>query len=140
MPRTPINYAQTIIYKIQHIDNEDTCYIDHTTDFSKTKNRIKTILEKPNKPMGKYSNLWDMVHDNGGWNEFKMLEISKTQCNDKNEADAEVFRVQMNYKMEKLNRQFKEDEAKIKAGETPKFKYVIKKKVTPIQFIQKQSF
>ena len=113
MPRIPINYAQTVIYKIVSTDKPELCYIDHTTDFNKTKNRIKTMLEKPNKPTGKYNNVWNMVHDNGGWDEFKMLEISKFQCSDKNEADAEVFRTQMQYKMEKLNRKFKEDKKRI---------------------------
>ena len=42
MPRTPINYANTIIYKIQHIDNDEFLYVGHTTDFTKRKTAHKS--------------------------------------------------------------------------------------------------
>jgi len=33
MPKNKINFQNCIIYKIQHLDNEDLLYVGHTTDF-----------------------------------------------------------------------------------------------------------
>ena len=37
MPRKAIDYSKTIIYKIQHEDNDELLYVGHTTDFTKRK-------------------------------------------------------------------------------------------------------
>ena len=43
MPRVPIDYSQTHFYKIvcRNTDIKD-CYVGHTTDFTKRKNRHKS--------------------------------------------------------------------------------------------------
>ena len=57
MPRLPIDYSRTIIYKLVHKDDLDdvNIYVGHTTDFTKRKNRhkvscnlqmIKNIIKK----------------------------------------------------------------------------------------------
>jgi hypothetical protein len=117
MPRTPINYTHTIIYKIVSTDNPQLFFIGHTTEFTKRKALHKTLAFK-----GTYKQLHQMIQDNGGWDKFKMLQASKFPCEDKNEADSEVFRVQCEIKMELLNRQFDAHEAKIKAGERKQVK------------------
>ena len=33
MPKQQINFQNCVIYKIQHLDNEELLYVGHTTDF-----------------------------------------------------------------------------------------------------------
>jgi predicted GIY-YIG superfamily endonuclease len=42
MPRKAMDYSKTIIYKIQHEDNEELVYVGHTTNFIKRKNGHKS--------------------------------------------------------------------------------------------------
>ena len=46
MPRTPIDYSNTIIYKLRHKeDNEnDNIYVGHTTDFTKRNIIISLVV------------------------------------------------------------------------------------------------
>ncbi len=37
MPLNEINYENTVIYKIQHIEKDELLYVGHTTDFTKRK-------------------------------------------------------------------------------------------------------
>jgi predicted GIY-YIG superfamily endonuclease len=47
MPRTPINYENTVFYKIVCKDlNLNYCYVGHTTDFIRRKTAHKTVLYK----------------------------------------------------------------------------------------------
>lgn len=73
MPRLPINYQKTIIYKIVSKNPElsDWKHLDHTSDFTKRKNYIKTSCNK-----GKQDTLFDFINANGGFSEFEMLMIS----------------------------------------------------------------
>ena len=126
MPRTPIDYQTTIIYKI--VTTADiVLYIGCTTDFIKTKNRIKAMSSKTDMPKGKYSKLWRAIHDAGGWDNIIMLEIEKYPCSDARQAEAEVFRLQQEYRIEQLNKQFKADEEKISKGGHIDFKHKVKK-------------
>jgi len=90
-PKT-INYSNTIIYKIQHEDNDDLLYVGSTTDFIRRKSFHKYCCNNPN---GKAYNLkvYKMIRDNGGWESFKMIEIKKFACNDSREACAEEERI-----------------------------------------------
>jgi predicted GIY-YIG superfamily endonuclease len=58
MPRTPIDYSKTIIYKL--IKNEDYdnthIYIGSTTDFTRRKNEHKKICSKKNCDRNWFSN------------------------------------------------------------------------------------
>ena len=47
MPKTPIDYQTTVIYKIQHIEKDDLLYVGHTTNFTKRKNNHKCKCTKP---------------------------------------------------------------------------------------------
>jgi hypothetical protein len=88
MPRKEINYQNTVIYKIQHIEKEDLLYVGHTTDFVKRKNNHKSKCTKEGNE--KYNlKLYHMIRENGGWEMFKMIEIKKYPCNDQREACAE---------------------------------------------------
>jgi predicted GIY-YIG superfamily endonuclease len=97
MPRKEINYQNTVIYKIKHTEKDDLLYVGHTTDFTKRKNAHKTKCNNPNSSVYN-SKLYIMIRENGGWENFKMLEIKKFPCNDHNEACAEEDRMMRHLK------------------------------------------
>ena len=92
MPRIAIDYTNTIIYKIQHNDNDELIYVGHTTDFTKRKSAHKTNTNSMN---GKAYNrqVYKMIRDNGNWDSFRMIEIKKYPCADRREAEAEEDKV-----------------------------------------------
>jgi predicted GIY-YIG superfamily endonuclease len=89
MPRTPVDYSKTLIYKLVHkedYDNENI-YIGSTTDFVKRKNSHKSCCNSENNK--EHNNKkYQYIRNNGGWNEWNMIEIEKYNCNDGNEARA----------------------------------------------------
>ena len=49
MPKLPIDYSKTIIYKIVCNDTNITdCYVGHTTDFTRRKQLHKNDCNNPN--------------------------------------------------------------------------------------------
>ena len=122
MPRVNINFQQTVIYKIENTNKPELFYIGHTTDFVKRKNLHKTASTK--EPKGMHKSLHQMIQDNGGFDVFKMLEIKKFSCLDKNEADAEAWRITVENKQEQLKLACITNENKIKGGTfIPKLSY-----------------
>jgi hypothetical protein len=100
MPRTEINYTNTVIYKIVCNDLTVTdLYVGHTTDFTKRKNAHKTNCNNANS---KHYNLkvYKIIRENGGWVNWSMIEIEKFECTDANEAKARE-----RYYLELLNAQ-----------------------------------
>jgi len=86
MPKLPIDYSRTLIYKIEHIENESLVYVGHTTNWDKRKRKHK--YSSNNKKSKKYNRkLYQMIRNSGGWINFKMIEIMKYPCNDKREAE-----------------------------------------------------
>ena len=86
MPITPINYSKTIIYKIEHIENEDLVYVGHTTNFDKRKSEHKSSCK--NGKSNVYNlKLYQMMRSNGGWDMFRMIEVEKYSCKDRREAE-----------------------------------------------------
>jgi hypothetical protein len=89
MPRLPIDYSKTVIYKIVHEDDYDNnnVYVGHTTDFIKRKYGHKTSCNNPNDR--NYNQVkYQYIRENNGWDCFKMIEIEKYPCKDENEARA----------------------------------------------------
>ena len=87
MPRTSVNYQNTIIYKIVCNDlNVKDLYVGHTTDFKrrKSEHRKKTINE--NDTQSYNFKIYKIIRENGGWDNWSMIEIEKYPCNDSNEA------------------------------------------------------
>lgn len=77
MPRTNIDYSNTIIYKLCCKDlNITELYVGHTTDMRRRKSSHKS---KCNKENGKYYNLnvYQFIRANGGWNNWGMIEIER---------------------------------------------------------------
>ncbi len=89
MPRTPIDYSKTLIYKLVHNEDYDNAniYIGSTTDFIKRKNSHKSCCNSE-KQKGYNEKKYQYIRENGGWNEWNMIEIEKFLCNDKREAEA----------------------------------------------------
>ena len=85
MPRKPIDYSKTVIYKIQHIEKEELIYVGSTTDFIKRKSKHKSVCSNIKSKAFKCK-VYQMMRENG-WEEFKMIEIEKFPCNDKREAE-----------------------------------------------------
>ena len=87
MPRTPTDYAKTVMYKFvcKDLAIADT-YVGHTTDFRKRKNRHKTSCN--GKGTNKNYKIYKTINENGGWDNWDMIEIEKYSCNDGSEARA----------------------------------------------------
>ena len=105
MPKLPVDYSKTIIYKLVKYDDYDNenIYIGSTTDFVKRKCNHKIGC---NNEKSKEYNLKknQYIRNNGGWNEWKMIEIEKFPCNDGNEARAreEYWRCHFNAQLNTL--------------------------------------
>jgi hypothetical protein len=87
MPRTPVDYTKTIIYKLVHKEDYDNAniYIGSTTDFIKRKYTHKnSYYNEKNKNYNEKK--YQYIRENGGWDCFNMIEIEKYPCNDGNEA------------------------------------------------------
>ena len=86
MPRQIIDYLKNVIYKIVCNDlNITECYVGHTTEFIKRKSSHKSTCNNENSIGHKY-NVYQFIRENGGWNNWSMIEIEKYPCNDNNEA------------------------------------------------------
>ena len=88
MPKKPIDYSRTIIYKIVCKDlSINNIYVGHTTDWIKRKYQHKNAcINENNKKHNR--KVYEMIRENGGWNKWEMVEIEKYPCNDSNEARA----------------------------------------------------
>ena len=86
MPRKEIDYSKTVIYKIvcNNLNVKDV-YVGHTTGFTKRKASHKGVLNCPNHHSYNLK-VYTTIRDNGGWENWTMIEIEKYPCNDKNEA------------------------------------------------------
>ena len=49
MPKIPVDYSKTIIYKIQHQDKPELLYVGSTTNFTKRKYQHKNSCNNENK-------------------------------------------------------------------------------------------
>jgi len=97
MPRNPIDYSKTIIYKIEHNVDKSLVYVGSTTNFIKRKSQHKDCCTNEKSSDYNYK-VYKMMRANGGWNEFQMLEIKKYPCNDSNEARSEEERCRIELK------------------------------------------
>ena len=85
MPRTNIDYSKTIIYKIVCKDlNIIDLYVGSTTDFKRRKCEHKRRCNPENKKS--HYKVYQMMRNNGGWDNWDMLEVEKYPCDDGNES------------------------------------------------------
>jgi len=88
MPRVNTDYSKTIIYKLVCKNLEVTdLYVGSTTKFTTRKNAHKTNC---NNEKSKSYNLkvYRMIRENGGFDNWDMIEIEKFPCKDGNESRA----------------------------------------------------
>jgi hypothetical protein len=96
MPRKPIDYSKTIIYKLVCNDlNIKDLYVGHTTDFKNRKRCHKSDCSNPISRSYNYK-VYKCIRENGGWNNWSMIEIEKYPCKDVNEA---ISRERYNYEL-----------------------------------------
>jgi len=86
MPKTPIDYSKTINYKLVCNDlSVKYVYVGHTTSFKERKYKHKSTCNNENSK--KYNcKIYQTIRENGGWENWYMIEIEKYPCNDLNEA------------------------------------------------------
>jgi hypothetical protein len=88
MPRLPKNYSKNVIYKLVCNDlNILGCYVGHTTDFIRRKAYHKSDCNNENGDKYNYK-VYKTIRENGGFNNYSMIEIEKYPCRDENEASA----------------------------------------------------
>ena len=93
MPKTKTDYSKTIIYKIVCKDlNIKDCYVGHTTNWIKRKSQHKTTCNNKNHKNSNL-NVYKFIRENGGWDNWEMIEIKKYPCNDKQQARSEERRL-----------------------------------------------
>lgn len=86
MPKVAMDYNQTIIYKI--VCNDLTiieCYVGHTTNFTKRKYQHKINCDSITSRAYNFY-IYEFIRNNGGWDNWSMIEVEKYPCNDCNEA------------------------------------------------------
>jgi hypothetical protein len=113
MPRLPIDYKKSIIYKIACKTDESLIYVGSTTDFTKRKNSHKTActnaLDKTHS-----TPVYVMIRANGGWDAFEMKPIKEFPCENKIQLviEEERIRKEMNSNLNKIRAYRTEDEKK----------------------------
>ena len=83
MPRLPIDYSNSIIYKIVCKDpNIKSLYVGSTTNFSKRKNQHKFDCNKVTSNNYIYK-IYQFIRSNGGWDNWEMVMIEQYKCESK---------------------------------------------------------
>ena len=87
MPKTPINYNNTIIYKIVCNDiNIKDIYVGATTDMIRRKQNHKHTCN--NEHSREYNRkIYQTIRTNDGFDNWTMLEVEKYPCSNKAESD-----------------------------------------------------
>jgi hypothetical protein len=80
------DYSKLTIYKIACNDlNIKDVYVGHTTDFIRRKYEHKCCCT--NDKSKKYNlKVYDKIRQNGGWNNWSMVEVEKFACDNSNQA------------------------------------------------------
>jgi hypothetical protein len=86
MPKTQLDYSNTIIYKI--VCNDTTIpeiYIGHTTHFCNRKYSHKLSCTN-NKATNHHLKVYTFIREHGGWENWSMIQIEQYKCNNSREA------------------------------------------------------
>ena len=89
MPKVPVDYSKTCIYKLVHFDdlNDENIYIGHTINMVQRKHDHKCNCNNPNRKEHNYKK-YQFIRENGGWDNWQMILVEKYPCNDVHEAKA----------------------------------------------------
>ena len=85
MPKTPINYQKSVIYKICCKDISITdCYVGSTTNLNKRKPQHKSACK--NEGGKQYNqNVYRFIRENGGFENLDMIVVEDFPCDSKNQ-------------------------------------------------------
>jgi len=85
MPVKAIN--NYTFYKIVCLDNScDLCYVGSTANFNKRRNRHKSDCYNQNSRSYNIK-IYKIIRENGGWDNFKMIEIGRAEQLTKRQAE-----------------------------------------------------
>eukprot|EP00966_Prymnesium_polylepis_P118316 2735647-Prymnesium_polylepis.1 len=83
MPKKAIDYSKCEMYKTVCKDEDlDYVCVGHTTYWTKRKNKHKSASRTSERK------LYQTIRDNGGWDNFKMLQLESFPCSNRREAEA----------------------------------------------------
>jgi hypothetical protein len=86
MPKNEIDYSNTIIYKITCKDtNVNDVYVGHTTNFVQRKHAHKQSCINI-KSLNYKCKVYEVIRNNGGWENWSMKIINFFNCRDHYEA------------------------------------------------------
>ena len=85
MPKVPMDYSKSVIYKICCRDKSiNDVYIGSTTNFVKRKTMHKSDCNNE-KSKGYNRYVYGFIRENGDWENFEMIQIEEFPCNNKRE-------------------------------------------------------
>ena len=85
MPKTPIDYQKSIIYKICCKDVSITdCYVGSTTNLSRRKPVHKSRCNNESDKAYN-SNVYQFIRGHGNWDNWDMIVVEEYPCNSKNQ-------------------------------------------------------
>jgi hypothetical protein len=89
MPKVPVDYSKTCIYKLVHFDdiNDENIYIGHTINMIQRKHKHKYCCNNPNNKEYN-SKKYQYIREKGSWKQWRMILVEKYPCNDVDEAKA----------------------------------------------------
>ena len=87
MPRKAVDYSKTVIYKIQHNEDETLLYVGSTTNFNNRKSQHKNSCTNPKNRCHNLK-VYRMIRENGGWDCFSMTKIEDYPCENGRDAEA----------------------------------------------------
>jgi CHAT domain-containing protein len=99
MPKKEIN--DYVFYKIVCLDDSvELCYVGSTANWKARNNKHKNTCNNENSKQYNYK-IYKTIRENGGWNNFKMIEIGKKDQLTKREAEQieEEYRVKFKANM-----------------------------------------
>jgi hypothetical protein len=85
MPKTQMDYSKGFIYRLVCKDlSVKELYVGSSTNFRQRKSSHKSRCTKEGNRKYHY-NVYQYIRDNGGWDNWDMIEIEKYPCNDEHE-------------------------------------------------------
>ena len=112
------DYSKSVIYKIQHLNDDNLLYIGSTTNFTKRKTKHKRDC-KTSK-----AKVYVMIRENGGWDCFNMIVIKEFPCENKIELQIEEDNMMREMKSTlNMNRAYLRDEERQEANIKKQKKY-----------------
>jgi len=89
MDENQTDLYEIIIYKLCCKDPQITdIYIGHTKNFTQRKNSHKTNCYNKNNIINYNRYVYKFIRENGGWDNWSMIEIEKYNCKNKREAES----------------------------------------------------